>query len=102
MGRRRPDRTPLVERELHLGAWLARLGVKQIRLAEELNITPGYMSEIVSGKKNGADIDLWMDIAHVLGIPLEALFRRPPDSKAVASVEGLSDAVIAKLSRRRA
>lgn len=102
MGRRNKDRTPLIERELHLGGWLARLGYTQKWLADKVHVTPSYVSEIISGKKTGADIDLLLDIALVLEIPLEAMFRPPPDAKAAAAVEGLSPDILAKLSRRRA
>ncbi len=53
-------------------------GFTQERLAEEVDLSPGYVSEIETGKKR-ASMKTLEKIAAVLGVPLVALMDDGPD-----------------------
>lgn len=92
-------RKPLIERQLYLGEWLSRLGVKQVTLAEGIGTSPQYVNELISGAKDNPSGRLILDIAHFLEIPSDALYRPPPGVAAAVAVEGLSQETLARLRR---
>ena len=53
-------------------------GLTQERLAEEVDLSPGYVSEIETGKKR-ASMKTLEKIAAVLGVPLVALLDDGPE-----------------------
>ncbi|OUO92755.1 helix-turn-helix transcriptional regulator [Cloacibacillus sp. An23] len=53
-------------------------GLTQERLAEEVDLSPGYVSEIETGKKR-ASMKTLQKIASVLDVPLAALLDDGPD-----------------------
>lgn len=97
MPRKRKDPPPSKPRKLQLGAWLDRLGVRQIRVAEAVNVTPTYINELCSGAKTNPSNGILLDIAQFLGIPAESLYKLPPSGETAREVDGLSPAVLAKL-----
>lgn len=64
-----------------IGQWLALRGIKQSALAEAVDVTSGYISELVSSRKTNASISVLLAIAKHLGCHVEELFAKPPNGK---------------------
>lgn len=62
----------------YIGAWAKHREVTQRELAEVADISPGYLSEIISGRKENLSISGLRAIAKRLDVTLDDLFRPPP------------------------
>lgn len=71
------------QRYLHLGAWLIRLGRTQAEAAEVAGVKPGYISELVSNKKQNPSQGVLLDISEWLGLTVNDLYTAPPPMDAV-------------------
>ena len=62
--------------------WREHRGLKQSELAERLDVSKGYLSQIESGKKNGA-VNLYHKISRVLEVSLDELigWREDPQGE---------------------
>ena len=58
-----------------ISAAIARLGVTQKHVAEQVGVTPAYMNDIMRGRRlpSGSVIE---DLAHVLGVNVDYLFYK--------------------------
>lgn len=99
MPRPRQPLRPIPPRRLYLGQWLARLGRKQAECARALDLTPAYISEIVSGKKKNLSPALLLDLSEWLGLTVNDLYRAPPPIEATEAVDKLNPSQLATLGR---
>lgn len=89
----RPRRRPP---PLFIGAWIRRLGLKQVDVARGAGIGESYMSSIVSGNKYPGPAVL-AAIASVMGVPEHVLRQPPPDEAAIRAIGDLDPAIISRL-----
>lgn len=82
--------------KLSLGPLLKRLDIKQARLAEMADLSPGYVSSIVSGHKKPS-LQTLENIADVLGVQVAALYSGTDERESVPNRPpvGLSEDAIA-------
>jgi transcriptional regulator with XRE-family HTH domain len=92
-----PDKPP---RKLYLGPWIARLGLKQGKVAEDAGISPQFMSELISGSKKPS-VDTLLDISDILGVPVNSLYFPPPAAGIVQSLQGITPAALDRLTHKR-
>jgi transcriptional regulator with XRE-family HTH domain len=90
---RRPRRPPP---PVFIGAWVKRLGVKQVEIAKKAEIGESYMSLLVSGAKYPGPA-VKRAIADALRIPESALHQMPPDEETVRALAGLDPSILARL-----
>jgi hypothetical protein len=95
--RARPKRPPPPKMPLYVGQWLSALGIRPREVVKATGINEGYLSEIISGKKTGVGTAKVAQIAAVLGIPWQYLYRPPPDRKVIDEAISLDPAVLARL-----
>ncbi|MDE0436044.1 MAG: helix-turn-helix domain-containing protein [Bryobacterales bacterium] len=62
----------LVDGENPVKVWREHRGLKQAELAERLDVSKGYLSQIESGKKDGT-VNLYRKISRVLEVSLDEL-----------------------------
>ena len=62
----------LLDGESAVRVWREKRGMTQRALAAAVDVPPGYLSEIESGKKVGS-LTVWRGIARALHVPLEDL-----------------------------
>lgn len=62
----------LIESPSSLAFWRKRAGLTQAQLAEKVGIAQAYMSNLETGSRDG-DVKLWMNIARVLGLPVDVI-----------------------------
>lgn len=55
-----------------LAFWRKRAGLTQGALAAKVGVTQNYLSDVENGRRAGP-VDLWLKLARVLSVPLEAL-----------------------------
>ena len=68
-----PDETrALVEAVSPLAFWRKREGLTQGALAEQVGVAQNYLSDVENGKRAGT-VSLWIKLAAVLSLPVEAL-----------------------------
>ena len=60
-------------------------------------INEGYLSELISGKKKNPSADALYKIADFLEIPLDYLYRLPPDRAFIEEAAKFDPSVLAKL-----
>lgn len=90
--RKRPTRV------LQLGPWLTRLGKKPVEVAKKVGIGESYMSTLISGKKKGTP-SLLVDISEALGLTVNDLYRMPPSTEMMETVEAMTPAQMAALAQ---
>lgn len=90
---------PRTGRKLYLGEWLARLKKKPAELARAVKVSPGYISELISGAKPSPSIALLLAISDFLGLTVNDLYLPPPPLSATEAVDNLNPAQLATLAR---
>lgn len=83
---------------LYIGPWMSRLGLRQVDIAEKVEITASYMSLIVKGDKYPSP-GVLRDLAEAMDIPEHLLRQRPPDNLAVQATAGIDAATLARLAQ---
>jgi transcriptional regulator with XRE-family HTH domain len=78
--------------KVYVREWLFKLNRQPRDVAEKVEITESYMSEIRSGKKRPSHA-VAAAIAAELGIGLDALQRPPPPDDAIAAMGRLDPAI---------
>ncbi len=68
----------IIVSDFKLREWLTALGVSQAKLAEDAHINEGYLSELVSGKKQNPSRDMQKRIGDALKIRPTLLWTLPP------------------------
>jgi transcriptional regulator with XRE-family HTH domain len=61
--------------ELHIGRLLHKRGMKQIELADTLDVTPGYISQLISGKRNPSP-EMLVKMAQALDVDVSAILQQ--------------------------
>jgi hypothetical protein len=82
---------------LFIGQWLRVLNLRQIELVRATGINEGYISELISGRKDnpsGAKLRL---ISDFMGIPMQCLFEPPPTPELVKQATKIDPVVLARL-----
>lgn len=74
-----------MHQELNLRRALTRRKMKQSALASAIDVSPGFISEIVSGKKNPS-MDTLRRIAEAIGCPISELYSGPQSSQSGGSL----------------
>lgn len=75
---------PVVNRESVRG-WMVQHGVKQKRLAQQLEVTPEYLSKVLTGQRTPS-LDLLARLGDITGQPWWS-FVLPPDMEVVSRSE---------------
>jgi transcriptional regulator with XRE-family HTH domain len=89
-------------RRLFIGEWIRGLGMKQIDVVRRTGMNEGYLSELCSGRSRKVPgSGLLADIAESLGIPVDYLYRMPPDQDFVERAASLDPNVLARLRPTR-
>jgi transcriptional regulator with XRE-family HTH domain len=86
---------------LYIGPWLTVLGVTQAELSKKANINEGYLSQIISGKKQNPAFAKIARIADALGIPIDALRSMPPDKKTIEAIRSLNSGIVDRIQTSR-
>lgn len=89
------------QRKLFLGPWIRALGRKQVEIVRKTGINEGYLSQLISGEKTNPSADVVMEIADFLGIPMQYLYRPPPDREFLAEASKLDMAVLQKIMEHK-
>lgn len=90
----RPRRSPP---KYYIGEWIRALGAKPADIARELPMNEGYLSEIISGKKDNPSAAIQADIANYLKIPASYFLNPPPSQQILKETVGISAEVLARL-----
>lgn len=91
---RKPLRPPVKKAPtvLFLGPWITRLGLDQAEVARGAKISPGYLSQLISGnpKPKRPSLSLGFALADAIGVTLDDLRKPPPGPSTVDLLRGLS------------
>lgn len=88
-------------RPLYIGQWIRALGLKQVEVVRATGINEGYLSELCGGKTTKVPSSAVLaDIAESLKIPVDYLYRLPPDQAFIDQATSLDPAVLARLRRQ--
>jgi transcriptional regulator with XRE-family HTH domain len=87
-------------RKLYLHQWLTRLGKRPVDLANHLNVTESYISNLKSEKRSNPSIAILLEMSEWLGITVNDLFVAPPKAGTLADLKGYSPAAVAQLISR--
>ena len=93
---RMAKKSPHPPKKHFLGPWLARLKIKKVWLAQQLDTTEGHISNLCSYKK-GASLQLMLRISDAIGVPMNDLYRMPPRREEVEALQSFNPATINKL-----
>jgi transcriptional regulator with XRE-family HTH domain len=91
----RPRRPPP---KLYIGAWLRRLGLKQVDVASAAAIGQSHMSLIVKGERYPGPGTLEA-IATAMGVTAETLKKPPPDEATIRATADIDPAILARLGQ---
>lgn len=97
MAKKKPPAKP----PLYLGPWIRACKTTPAEVSRGTGINEGYLSQMISGKKDnpsGAKLSL---IADFLEIPLGNLYKPPPPAAVLDQIADFDPKVIARLSRKR-
>ena len=90
----RPRRTSTA---LFIGQWIRALGHRPVDVVRATGINEGYLSELIAGRKKNPSAVVLLENATFLNIPIQYLFRPPPDQKFLQEAAAIDPAVLAKL-----
>lgn len=85
---------------LYIGEWIRALGRTPAEVARGIQRNEGYLSQLISGKKQRPSLGLQQEIADELGIPMHYLLRPPPDKDFIQEARQLDPAVIDRLRKQ--
>lgn len=65
--------------QLHIGQWIAFMGLTQAEVARESGVNEGYLSQLISGKYDKDPRVSMLDaLSDAIGVETRALFGPPP------------------------
>jgi transcriptional regulator with XRE-family HTH domain len=88
-------------RRLYLGEWIRAMGRKPAEVAKAADINEGYLSQLISGQKKNPSALLLHSIADFIGIPMQYLYRPPPNRTWLAEAADLEPAILERLIGRK-
>lgn len=86
-------------RKLYLGEWLARTRKRPADLAKAIGVTPGYVSDLISAKKDNPGPVLLLEISEFFELTVNDLYKPPPPLNAVEAADNLTAPQMAVLAR---
>lgn len=92
MVKRRPPPPPLF-----IGQWIRAMGLTPAEVARDAPMNEGYLSELISGRKQKPSIEILQAIAKVLGIPRDKLHEPPPAKEVIEAARTLGPSVLRRL-----
>lgn len=85
-----------------VGDWVRALGRRQVDIVRATGMNEGYLSQLISGKKNNPTPAILMEIADAIGLrPYTLFYQPPPDPKTIEQVAGIDPSVMAQLATQR-
>lgn len=82
VGMRKPTKSPP---RLYIGEWMVALGIRQVDVVRQTGINGGYLNELISGSKKNPGFLMLSGIAEALGVPVDALRKKPPSPGAISA-----------------
>lgn len=99
VSRNRPD-TAESARLRYLGLWIYACGMKPAQVCKKLHINPGYLSELINGKKKNPSMEKVHAIADYLGISADNFSKPPPSATVMEQIAQYDAKVLEKLLRK--
>lgn len=84
---------------LFIGEWVLQSRRPQEEIADKVDITDAYLSELVSGRKKNPSVHILRVLADELGITINDFYRKPPSASQLERLKNISPADAAVLSR---
>lgn len=84
-------------RLLYVGQWIRALDRRPTDVARGSGVNEGYLSELINGRKANPGGHVLLAIAAELGIPMDYLYRPPPDQKLLEKLDEIEPEILAKL-----
>lgn len=84
---------------LFIGEWVLQSRRQQEDIADKVDITDAYLSELMSGRKKNPSVHLLRALADELGITINDFYRKPPSAATLARLKNISPADAAVLTR---
>lgn len=78
-------KAPKMPPRLYIGEWMDALGIRQVDIVRQTGINGGYLNELISGAKRNPGFLMLSGVAEALGVPVDALRKKPPSSGAIAA-----------------
>lgn len=95
-----PDQLEEAFPPLFVGGWIKTMGFRPSEVARETGINEGYLSQIISGKRDNPSRLVLHKIANCIGIPMEYFNRPPPNRQFLTEAAALDPTVLQKIRER--
>lgn len=84
---------------LYLGEWFAALGVRPAKVAVETGINEGYLSQLISRKKNNPTRSILLRIGKAVGVDWYLFYEPPPPKGVIEQIKKYGAGVLQRLER---
>lgn len=89
----------LDEDRLYIGEWLAAMGIKPARVSDETGINAGYLSHLISRKKDKPSRAILLKIGRFIGVDWHLLYEKPPTRATIDQVAKYGPGLLERLSK---
>ena len=89
-----PGKAKPMFRPLYVGEWITLMKKTREEICESADIEKAYLAQLISGEKKNPSAKVVLGISEALGVTVNDLYKKPPNTRTIDSLRGFSPGAI--------